>query len=192
MAVLLTACLPASATWDVALSAAAYLLPEEENFVQPTLGGDRGALHLEARYNYEDRHTMSLFCGANFGWGDETTLSLTPMLGAVVGDTDGIVPALEATFAAGGFEAYAETEYVFDLEDSTSSYFYAWSELSFRPSERWRAGLVGQRTHVYRTDRDVQRGLLLGLSFRGLEGTVYVFNPTGDDTFTVVSLGLTF
>jgi hypothetical protein len=81
---------------------------------------------------------------------------------------------------------------VFDLEDSDSHYFYRWSELSFWPSEWLRAGVVTQRTRVYQTERDVQRGLLLGLALDRLDATAYFFNPGADDHFTVVSLGVSF
>ena len=73
-------------------------------------------------------------------------LALTPMLGGLAGNTEGIIPALEADFSAGIFGAYAEAEYVFDLEDSSSHYFYMWSELSLWPTEWLRAGVVTQRT----------------------------------------------
>jgi len=183
---------PASPSWELNLSSALYVLPDEEDFVQPTFRADRGLLHLESRYNYEDRDSVSFFVGANFELGDRVKLTLTPMLGGLVGDTEGIVPALEADFTAGIFEAYAEAEYVFDLEDSSSRYFYMWSELSLWPTEWLRAGLVTQRTRVYSTDRDIQRGLLVGFSWKRLDGAVYFFNPGSDDYFTVVSLGVSF
>ena len=179
-------------SWEFDLSGALYRLPEEEDFVQPTLRADHGRLHLETRYNYEDRDTTSFFLGRSFAFGEKVELGLTPMLGGVVGETDGIVPALEADLTAGRFEAYGEAEYVFDLADSASSYFYLWSELAYRPAEWFRAGLVTQRTRVYRTDRDIQRGLLVGFSSHRLEGSLYFFNPGGDVHFTVVSLGLGF
>jgi hypothetical protein len=179
-------------SWEFGLSGALYVLPEEPDFVQPTLRADRGRLHLETRYNYEDRHSASFFAGANFEFGDKAKLALTPMLGGLVGDTDGIVPALEADFTVGPFEAYAEAEYVFDLGDSSSRFFYMWSELSLWPTDGLRAGVVTQRTRVYQTERDIQRGLLLGFAKGPLEGTVYFFNPGSDDHLTVVSLGVSF
>jgi hypothetical protein len=179
-------------SWEFGLSGALYVLPEEADFVQPTLRADRGRLHLETRYNYEDRHSASFFAGANFEFGEKAKLALTPMLGGLVGDTDGIVPAFEADFTFGLFEAYAEAEYVFDLGDTSSRFFYMWSELSLWPTEWLRAGVVTQRTRVYQTERDIQRGLLVGFSYRRLEGAVYFFNPGSDDHFTVVSVGVSF
>jgi hypothetical protein len=178
--------------WEFHLSGALYALPAESDFVQPTLRADRGSLHLETRYNYEDRNSASFFAGANFEWGEKVTFALTPMLGGLVGDTDGIVPGFEADLAVGKLEAYAEAEYVFDLGDSSGHYFYMWSELSLRPIHWLRAGLVTQRTRVYQTERDIQRGLLLGVSLKRLEAAVYFFNPGSDDHFAVVSLGVSF
>src|SRR5690348_11573408 len=73
-------------TWSSGVSAAWYMLPDESDYIQPTLKADRDWLHLETR-----------------------------------------------------------AEYVFDLGDSSSKFFYMWSELSLRPAEWLRAGMVTQR-----------------------------------------------
>jgi hypothetical protein len=182
----------AAPSWSFGASGALYLLPDEGNYVQPTFKADHGRLHLETRYNYEDRESVSFFAGANFEMGDRVKLALTPMIGGLVGRTDGLIPAVEADLTIGPFEAYGEAEYVFDLNDSSSKYFYMWSELSVWPTEWLRAGMVTQRTRVYQTERDIQRGLLLGVSFKKIEGAVYFFNPGSDDHFAVVSLGVSF
>jgi hypothetical protein len=178
--------------WEFGLSGALYVFPDEEDFVQPTFKADHGLFHFETRYNYEDRGSTSFFVGANFEFGDKLKLALTPMLGGLVGQTDGIIPGLEADLTFWLLEAYAEAEYVFDLDDSSSKYFYMWSELSVWPTEWLRAGMVTQRTRVYQTDRDIQRGLLVGFTFKKVDGTVYFFNPGSDDHFTVLSLGVSF
>ena len=200
LAVLPTLALAAGATaqeaedtgWSFALSGAVYVLPDEGDFLQPTFKADRGRFHFETRYNYEDRDSVSFFVGANFEFGKKVKLALTPMLGGLVGETDGIIPALEADLTIGLFEAYGEAEYVFDLDDSSSKFFYMWSELSVWPTEWLRAGVVTQRTRVYQTERDIQRGLLVGVSFKHIEGALYFFNPGSDDHFTVVSFGVSF
>ena len=132
--VALALALPAHAqeapSWSGEASGMFNLLPDESDFVQPTLRLDRGRLHLETRYNYEDLESVSLFAGANFEWGDEVVFALTPILGGVVGLTDGIIPGFEADLTAGNFEAYGEAEYVFALGDDGEDYFYMWSELS--------------------------------------------------------------
>ena len=181
-----------SPSWEFDVAGALYLLPDEEDFLQPAFRADRGRLHLEARYNYEDRESVSFFAGANFAFGSKVKLSLVPMLGGLVGRTDGIVPGLEADITVGPLEAYGEAEYVVDLGDSSSSYFYMWSELSWWPTGWLRAGLVTQRTRVYRTEREIQRGPLVGFEWKSVSGSVYWFNPGADDWLTVASVAVSF
>jgi hypothetical protein len=52
--------------------------------------------------------------------------------------------------------------------------------------------VVTQRTRVYETDRDIQRGLLLGLSYKALSVTTYVFNPDDSSPIVVLGAGVTF
>jgi len=183
---------PARPSWEMRASAAVYILPEEENYVQPTVTADHGNWHLESRYNYEDRDSISGFLGWNFAFGSNVVLEVTPMLGAVVATTDGVVPAVIADLTWKRLEFYVEGEYLIDGQDAADSFAYHWSEASVWITEQIRAGVVTQRTRVYETPRDIQRGLLVGVSLGRLEGVVYAFNPFDDDHFVVASLGFTF
>jgi hypothetical protein len=181
-----------SQPWSTSVSGAFYLLPDEQNFLQPTVRAGRGHLHLEARYNYEDRSSASFLFGANFETGDALTLSLTPMVGALIGRTAGVVPALELGLTWKRLEGYAEAEYVLVSGGDAGDYFYMWSELGVWATDWLRAGGVAQRTRVHHADRDVQPGLLVGARRARVDGTVYVFSPGGDDAYTVVSVAVSF
>jgi hypothetical protein len=184
---------PASSRdWSLDLSAAWYMLPDESDYVQPTARLDWKRLHLETRYAYEDRKSLSFFAGPTFEFGDTVTVSVTPMIGGVVGDLDGVIPAAEATLSWRRLEAYGEAEYVFDLNDSSSKFFYMWSEVSVWATDWLRAGVVTQRTRTYRADREVQRGLLAGVAVARVNGTFYWFNPGADDGFGVFSVGVSW
>ena len=167
------------------------MIPDDDNYVQPTASAT-GAFHIESRYQYEDRHSTSVFVGWNLEFGEDTKLTLTPMIGGVFGRTDGVIPALEADFTWRRLEAYAEGEYVIDVGDGASSFFYNWSEVSLWATDWLRAGIVTQRTRVLHTPRDLQRGLLVGATGSKLEGTFYLFNPGSDDHFIVVVIGVRF
>ncbi len=52
--------------------------------------------------------------------------------------------------------------------------------------------MVTQRTRVYQTDRDIQRGLLAGFSFKQLDVTGYVFNPDDEKPTFILAVTLTF
>jgi hypothetical protein len=113
---------PSPAQWAFDAQAYYYFLPDEPDFLLPILMADRGALRREARYNYEDLRTFSAFAGRSFELGK---LTLTPMLGAVVGQTDGVAPAIELDLVAGPFELWVEAEYLFDLNNREDDFFYA-------------------------------------------------------------------
>jgi hypothetical protein len=171
--------------WTFGASLYGYSPPESEDYLQPTLTADRDWLHLEVRYNYEALHTGSAWFGYNFAGGDRLKWEFTPMFGGIFGGVSGVAPGYEGSLSWRALELYAEAEFVIDTADASASYFYNWSELTLRVLERWRVGVVAQHTHVYQTDREIQRGLLVGLSFGRGELTGYVFNPD-DRTPTVV------
>ena len=45
---------------------------------------------------------------------------------------------------------------------------------------------------AYKTDRDIQRGLLVGFSYKKVDFTAYVFNPDEDKPTFVLAVGLNF
>ncbi len=180
------------ATWSFGAAVNTYVLPEESNFAQPIIKADRGWLHLETRYNYEARASGSIWAGVNISGGDAVEWSITPMFGGVMGDTDGVAPGYEGSLAWRKLEFYSEGEWVFDAGDSSDSFFYNWSELSWAPVEWFRFGLVTERTRLYQTERDIQRGLLFGGSYKRLNFTAYVFNPDDAQPRWVLSAGINF
>ena len=175
--------------WAFTVSAYTYIIPEDGDYVQPTLRVDHDWLHLEARHNYEDLDTTSLWIGYNWSIGEDVTLDLTAMVGGVFGDTDGVAPGYEFTLAWKKLQLYSEAEYVIDLDESSESFFYTWSELTYAFTDSFRAGGVIQRTKAYDTDFDIQRGFMAGLTYRDLDLTAYLLNPDDDPIFI---LGISF
>ena len=171
--------------WSFAVSAYTYFVPDDREYVQPTFTADRDWLHLEARYNYEAVDTGSAWVGYNFSGGEKLEWELTPMIGGVFGDTTGLAPGYKGSLSWLKLELYSEGEYVFDTGSTSDSFFYNWSELTFAPAEWFRFGLVTQRTRLYKTDREIQRGVLAGVSFARGSLTGYVFNPDEDPTFVL-------
>jgi len=176
--------------WSFSIAMFGYLVPDEQSYGSPTFTADHHALHLEARYNYEDHQTGSLWGGYNFSVGERVTLEVTPMFGVVFGQTTGVAPGYNLSIAYWKLELISQGEYVFNTDDHTGSFFYAWNELVYSPTDWFHAGLVAQRTRVYQTPLDVQRGFSVGFSFKRADFTTYVFNAGWTDP-TVV-LGLTF
>ena len=185
----------AAKKWEFSASAYTYFVPDSEDsddYVQPTLTADRGWLHLEARYNYEAIDAGSAWFGVNFAGGKNVTWTFVPMIGGVFGSTDGIAPGYKGSLGWRKLELYSEGEYVFDTGDSANSFFYNWSELTYAPVEWVWFGVVTQRTRAYQSDREIQRGLLVGFSYRRLEVVGHVFNPDDSKPIVVLSARVSF
>ena len=183
----------ASTGWAYSATAQYYSFRDQDDFTLAVATAEHGPLHLEARYNYEAIDSGSLFAGWKFSGGEKLTYELTPILGAVFGQKEGIAPGFEAALAYGVADFYIEAEYVRDLEVKEDSFTYAWSEFGFTPWEWLRFGFVGQRTMVYQSDRDIQRGGFAQLMYGKATLGVYVFNPDdSDNRFMVFSLGAEF
>lgn len=182
----------AESDWSYSAALYFYALPDDDNYVQPAFSADRGTLHLEARYNYEDLNTSSIWAGYNMSVGETVQIGFTPMLGAVFGNTRGVAPGYRLSVDWKQLEFYTEGEYVFSYDGREDSYFYSWSELAIAPLDWLRAGIVAQRTRAYQTERDVQPGLLLGVAVNSFMLTAYAFNPDKDDSVYVISIGIDF
>jgi hypothetical protein len=178
--------------WSFSASAYTYVLPDEPNYMQPTFSADRGWLHLEGRFNYEDLDTGSAWLGYNFSVGETVTLEITPIVGVVFGNTTGIAPGYKGSLSWRRLALSSETEFVIDAGSSADSFLYTWSELEVAPVDWCRFGLVVQRTKVYQTEFDIQRGFFVGVSYKGLDVTAYVFNPDASQPTVVVGVGLSF
>ena len=177
--------------WSFSAEAFAYFVPQDKDFLLPIVSVDRGSLHLEARYNYEERDTASVWGGWTFRGGKAFEWEITPIAGVVLGELDGVAIGYEGSLKWRSLELYSESEYVFDTSGSEGNFFYNWSELTVAPAEWIRLGLVAQRTRVYESDREVNPGLLVGFSYGSATATAYVLNPD-DDATVIVSLGLEF
>jgi hypothetical protein len=95
---------------------------------------------LEARYNYEDQRTGSVWVGYNFSAGNNLVFEITPFAPGA------LMPLTYKKFAIS-----SENEYVINTDDRTANFFYTWSEFGYLPIKWLRVGLVGQRTRAYQT-----------------------------------------
>jgi hypothetical protein len=184
---------PDSATreaWTFSALVDGYFVPGEQGYADPIFTADHRWLHLEARYNYEDLKTGSLWFGYNFNFSPKKIdITLTPMLGGVFGRTTGIAPGSEASVTYRKFNFWVSNEYVFDTGDPSANYFYTWPQLTYTPVDWFHVGLVAQRTQAIQSD--TQGGFLVGLSGKKMEFTSYILDP-GSKPTAVLELGYNF
>ena len=179
-------------TWEFSLTADGYIVPGQDGYASPTLGADHEWLHLEARYNYENLRTASLWVGYNFHVGKTLALEVTPMIGGVFGRTAGIAAGCEASLTYKKVELSVSNEFVVDTGDRASSFYYAWPQLTYSPLEWLHIGLVAQRTKTYHTTLDIQRGFLVGVSRKKMQFSTYIFNAGWAKPTVVLETGFSF
>jgi hypothetical protein len=179
-----------SSTWAFSAEGNLYLF-QGQSILLPVMRADHNKLHLEARYNYEDLQTFSGWAGYNFSGGKKVEYTITPMVGAVTGLSNGVAAGLEFTFSSGKFELYSESEYLFET-DRENNYMYTWTDLTYSFNDNVYCGLSIQRTRLYQTALDIQRGLILGGSLKNWELTGYLYNLGFDTPFGILTLGVEF
>ena len=179
--------------WSGELSAYFYFIKGDK--IPPTFSGiaDHGSLHLEARYNYEDKNSLSVFAGYNvekeFGKFDVT---LTPMAGMVVGHSNGILPGLEFNISYSTFTLYSENEYMLDFKGKEDYFFYSWTQLSTQTFKNVSAGVLAQSLRLYKTKFDVQRGIYAEYSKGKFTFDFYYFNMFTDYHFAMAAANFNF
>src|SRR6186997_1775431 len=176
--------------WNFSAWAEYFVLPGEEDFFNPTFYVRSDKLHFEGRYNYEDRNTASFWGGWRFKFGKGVKFVVVPMIGGIVGNSNGIAPGLEMEIMYKKFDFYSESEHVFDFSSKENNFFYMYSELAFRPIKAIRTGMITQRTRLYETDRELQRGVFGEYYFGRFRVGAFYFNPFADDNFLIASFSV--
>jgi hypothetical protein len=177
--------------WSYNLSAYFYWISGGNNFIQLSGTAERNSLHLEPRYNYEDLNTGSLFAGWKFETGRNFQVGATPMIGLVFGKINGFAPGLELELSYKIFDFYSETEYYIDYSQNSNNFLYTWDEFAVTLNHL-RFGISAQRTRVYETGLDVQRGPFAEYSFWKLTAGGYYFNPFSSSQLGIITLKMDF
>lgn len=181
----------AARSWEFYAYLWGYLVPDESDYLQPTAMADHGWLHLEGRYNYEERNTGSAWIGYNFSFGHKVAFEVTPIVGGVIGGLTGLGAGVELTVTWWKLALESDGEYVWDAGDVEGSFIYNWSQLGISPWPWLELGFAGQRTRVYHTDRDIQPGVFAMLTWKNWNAGVYVLNPD-DSPVVIIATGVSF
>jgi hypothetical protein len=183
---------PQAPAWSGSASASWYLLPDESDYLLPIVMARRDRVHLEARYNYEDRDTASVLAGWLFSAGEQVEFEATPMLGAAFGGTDGVAAACTIAIGWKRLALYSENEYLAVPSDHDADFYYNWTELTVEAIDRLRVGIVTQRTRTFATDRELERGILAGATLGRFAVTGSWFEPWSGEAYGVVALAVEF
>jgi len=179
--------------WELNAQLSWYGTPDY-SFLMPCFTAQRKHLYLQGRYNYEDLETASFFAGYRFYGGQKLHYELATSAGFILGQTRGLSPDLDLQLTWRRWSLSSESEYLFNLEQSSENYYYQWTDLYYAPLEWLWAGLSAQRTRIYHTGLDVQRGIVAGASAGDFSFSGYLFNILNRETdiFGILSVAYDF
>jgi hypothetical protein len=140
----------------------------------------------EARYNYEEEKSFSLYAGRTFSRQDTVSYSFTPMAGIVAGKFNGGSAGMNIAFEYRNFFFSSESEYCFSAR--SPNFFFNWSELGYQCTKHIYAGLVLQQTCLYNATTAWEPGVQLDISFGKWVFPVYAFNPWGSKSYFVLGI----
>lgn len=175
---------------DITVSGYYYSIPRYDDQLVFIGTADVEKWHLEGRYNYEDVRTGAVFGGYTFSTNGWLKADFTPMLGFVFGNSDGVAPGLEMDLSYKKFGFYSESEYMIYYHGYTNNFIYTWNELTYNAFKNFDAGISIQRTLLYETKFDIQRGAFVRYDFWKLSAGVYYFNPFSTANLWIFSLGV--
>lgn len=129
----------------------------------------RNGWYGEARYNYEDFKTASFHVGKNFSKEGKFSYSITPLVGGLVGQTNGFSLGSNVELDWKKLNWFTQTQYVF----SSESFLYTWSELFYSPTDWLYAGAAVQ--HTVLEGSLWEPGWAAGFSVKNFSLTLYDF-----------------
>jgi hypothetical protein len=134
--------------------------------------------YAEARYNYEDAETFSLYLGRAFtGENNEFNYSVVPMLGGSLGRWQGISTGLNIDVGLNNFFFSSQSQYSRSTSLYGDYFVYSWSEVGYQSLKWLYAGLSVQHTHERFTGNDLQPGFMIGFTFNRFTIPLYTFEP---------------
>lgn len=132
--------------------------------------------YFEARYNYEDLQTFSLYFGKSFYAGKKAAIEFTPMVGGVVGNLNGISPGFNFTLDYLRFTTGSQTQYTFDLKVPGNSFFWDWTNFSFGLGKHFGVGGSVQIYLPKEGENSVTAGPMVNYTFKNLQLEAYSYN----------------
>jgi len=146
--------------------------------------------YAEARYNYEDTATVSLYGGKIFS--KETkklSYSMLPLAGAVLGRYKGGSLGMNINIEYKKMFFSSQSQYTFSTKDRSNNFFYSWSEVGYNISDWFYVGSAIQHTHMYNTKFELgEKGFVVGLSMGKWVFPLYVFNPSSNNQYFILGI----
>jgi hypothetical protein len=142
----------------------------------------------EARYNYDELNTFSLYGGRTFGREGIFSWNTTPLVGALMGRMTGGSVGMNMGLDYKRLFFSSQSQYSFSFENRTDKYFFHWTELGFEATRWLYAGIAMQQTNISGAQGKIEPGCMVGFSIREWSIPLYAFNTSADERYFVVGV----
>lgn len=147
--------------------------------------------YAEARYNYEEVNTFSLYAGKTFSNDGKFDFSITPMLGGVVGKFKGISSGVNAVVEFKDVFFSTQSQYTISFHESNADFLFSWSELGYQPWKWFFLGVTAQQTYIPEANLlESEPGVFIGFSVGMWTFPLYVFKPMTISNYYVLGINL--
>lgn len=135
--------------------------------------------YTEARLNYEEERTCSLYGGKTFSKRRDLSWSVTPVAGLVWGKLKGGAVGVDLALDYGKLTFCSASQYTFSKDDRRSDFFYSWSELGCQWTGHFYTGLALQQNRLPGAGLNWDPGLQVGFLINKWTFPLYIFDPVG-------------
>ena len=142
----------------------------------------------EARYNFDELNTFSLYAGRKFAGSGNLNWEATPIVGGLMGQMNGGSLGMNVGFDYKRLFFLSQSQYSFSMENGTDKFFYNWSELGFEATQWLYAGVAVQQTNIYQEKGRMEPGCMIGFSIKNWTIPLYAFNTSDQDRYFVLGV----
>lgn len=142
----------------------------------------------EARYNYDELNTFSLYAGRKFSNAGIVSWEATPLIGGLLGQMTGGSVGMNVGMDYRKLFFTSQSQYSFSIENTSEKFFYNWSELGYEATRWLYAGLALQQTNVYRNTARMEPGCMIGFSIKNWTIPLYAFNTADEQRYFVLGI----
>lgn len=146
--------------------------------------------YAEMRYNYEDSRTTSLYLGRPFHFGKKWEAELVPMVGGVIGRTNGLSPGFNFDGKYMRFSTFSQCQYTVDMGKNGTNFFWDWTGVSIQVSEMFGLGGSVQLYIPMTGTSECNFAPMVSLKVGVCTFETYVYNPW--DNSRMMTLGIEY
>jgi hypothetical protein len=133
--------------------------------------------YFEARYNYEDRQTVSLYRGRSFKIGKNSVFEIIPMLGGALGKFQGVSVGTTMILEAGWIRGFSQNQYSMDLQKTQNNFIFDWSAVAIHTCKTLYIGASVQSFILIKGHSQIYYGPMISIKdvHIAVEGFAYNF-----------------